>query len=52
MGTYFVLIEQITQLADRLERNGQLEELFRQAHEPKSKKDIDSWKPYDIHESD
>jgi uncharacterized membrane protein YqgA involved in biofilm formation len=32
MGTYFVLTEQINQLADKLEREGKLDELFTKAH--------------------
>ncbi len=33
MGTYFVLSEQINQLADKLERDGKLDELFTKAHQ-------------------
>ena len=33
MGTYFVLTEQINQLADKLEKEGKLDELFTKAHQ-------------------
>jgi hypothetical protein len=33
MGTYFVLTEQINQLADKLEKDGKLDELFTKAHQ-------------------
>ncbi len=33
MGTYFVLTEQINQLADKLEKDGKLDALFTKAHQ-------------------
>lgn len=32
MGTYFALTDQITELAEQLDRKGQLNKLFQRAH--------------------
>ena len=38
MGTYFILADQITELAEQLDKTGQLQKLFQQAHTQTAKR--------------